>query len=271
MTVAARNPGVVAKGVRGLSGAVLALLLASCATVPEASREPLRVGVTLNYQPLIFRLWDMTAGAENDFAVELAKELDRPLEQVTVPWALQIDELIAGRTDIVMSGLTITPERRARVAFCDSYMNNPLMAVARRGEAGRFATRAAIQDMSGTIGVIPDTTADMFVRQHCPKAKVMGVSSADDVAFYLPNHRIDLYIDDMAAVVDVALRNETRLEMVRFPLAQQQMAWAVRKDNTELLRQADEILARWRASGELDRILNRWMPYRNSTLLELGR
>mgnify|MGYP003604107556 FL=1 len=249
----------------------LALLLASCASVPVANPDPLRVGVTLNYQPLIFRLWDMTAGAENDFAVALAKELGRPLQQVTVPWSLQIDELIAGHTDIVMSGLTITPERRARAAFCDSYMDNPLMAVVRRGEAGRYSTLAAIKNMSGTIGVIPDTTADMFVRQNCPKAKVMGVSSADDVAFYLPNHRIDLYIDDMAAVVDVALRNETRLEMVRFPLAQQQMAWAVRKDNTELLRQANEILARWRASGELDRILNRWMPYRNSTLLELGR
>ena len=254
-----------------LSGAALALLLASCATVPEANPDPLRVGVTLNYQPLIFRLWDITAGAENDFAVELAKELGRPLQQITVPWSLQIDELIAGHTDIIMSGLTITPERSARAAFCDSYMDNPLMAVVRRGEAGRYSSLATIKDMAGTIGVIPDTTADLFVRQHCPRAKIMGVSSADDVAYYLPNHRIDLYIDDMAAVVDVALRNETRLEMVKFPLARQQMAWAVRADNVELRRQANEVLARWRADGTLERILNRWMPYRQAKLLELGR
>lgn len=254
-----------------MAGAALGLLAVSCATVPVANPDPLRVGVTLNYQPLIFRLWDITAGAENDFAAELAKELGRPLQQVTVPWELQIDELIAGRTDIVMSGLTITPERKARVAFCDSYMDNPLMAVARRGEANRYSSLAAIRQMSGTIGVLPDTTADAFVRQYCPKATLMSVSSTDDVAFYLPNHRIDLYIDDMAAVVDLALRNETRLELVPFPLASQQMAWAVRADNGELRRQANAALAQWRANGELDRILNRWMPYRNTVLEDLRR
>ena len=75
MRSAARNPRVLAPWLRGLSGLALALLLASCASVPVANPDPLRVGVTLNYQPLIFRLWDMTAGAENDFAVALAKEL----------------------------------------------------------------------------------------------------------------------------------------------------------------------------------------------------
>mgnify|MGYP003589461997 CR=1 FL=1 len=258
------------RSLRWMSGVAVSLLVASCASLPTAPPVPLRVGVTLNYQPLIFRLGDITAGVENDFAAELAKELGRPLQLITVPWELQIDELIAGRTDIVMSGLTITPERRARAAFCDSYMDNPLMAVVRRGETGRYPTVAAIKEMTGTIGVLPDTTADAFVRQHCPRAKIMSISSTEDVAFYLPNQRIDLYLDDMAAVVDLALRYETRLELLRFQLAPQQMAWAVRADNVELRHQANQALARWRADGELDRILNRWMPYRFTLAKELG-
>ena len=80
--------------------------------------------------------------------------------------------------------------------------------------------------------------------------------------FYLANQRIDLYIDDLAAAVGVVSRNENRLELVRIPLAPQDLAWAVRLDDGALRSQANEALARWRANGLLDQILDRWMPYR---------
>jgi ABC-type amino acid transport substrate-binding protein len=52
------------------------------------------------------------------------------------------------------------------------------------------------------------------------------------------------------------------LELVPISLKPQQLAWAVRPDNTALKQQADAALARWRANTTLDQILNRWMPYR---------
>ena len=112
---------------RGWTALAMALMVSSCGTM-KAPPPPLRVGVTPNYPPIIMLAGQKAAGVECDFAVQLASELGRPLELMPVPWDLQMDELEAGRTDIVMSGLTVTMARQARVVFCDPYMDNPLMA-----------------------------------------------------------------------------------------------------------------------------------------------
>ena len=247
-------------GMRGWTALAMALMVSSCSTM-KAPPPPLRVGVTPNYPPIIMLAGQKAAGVECDFAVQLASELGRPLELMPVPWDLQMDELEAGRTDIVMSGLTVTMARQARVAFCDPYMDNPLMAVVRRGESGRFPSATAVLDSTGGIGVLKGTSADAFVRRKCPNGKILPLATRDDVVFYLANQRIDLFIDDMAAAVQIVTSNESRLELVPIPLESQQLAWAVRAEDTALLAQANEALARWYANGLLNQILDRWMPY----------
>jgi ABC-type amino acid transport substrate-binding protein len=132
----------------------------------------------------------------------------------------------------------------------------------RRGEAGRYATADAVKGAMGGIGFLKATSAGSVVRREFKSGKAIPLSSPDDAVFHLVNQRIDLYIDDLAAAVDLVARNETRLEIVPVPLHEQELAWAVRPDNPELLQQANDALARWRASGWLDETLNRWMPYR---------
>lgn len=244
--------------------AATAIILAgvSCSTIREQSIPPLRVGITPNYPPLIFMREDKAAGVECDFAKQLAVDLGRPLQLLAIPFELQFEELNEGRVDILMSGLTITSPRKARGVFCDSYMDNPLVAVVRRGEAGAYPTVKSVEHMDGQLGVLAGTSADAFVRQKCKNAKILPLSSRNDVAFYLVNRRVDAYIDDLAAAVNIVSRNEARLELVPISLKPQQLAWAVRPDNTALKQQADAALARWRANTTLDQILNRWMPYR---------
>lgn len=247
-----------------MAAAALILAGVSCSTIREQSTLPLRVGITPNYPPLILMRADKATGAECDFARQLADDLGRPLQLLAIPWELQFEELDKGRVDILMSGLTITQARQARVVFCDSYMDNPLVAVVRRGESGTYPTAEAVEQMGGNMGVLKGTSADAYVRRTCKNAKILPLSSRDDVAFYLSNQRLDAYIDDLAAAVDIVSRNETRLELVFIPLQPQQLAWAVRPDNTALQQQANSALARWRANGTLDQILNRWMPYRSA-------
>jgi ABC-type amino acid transport substrate-binding protein len=245
-----------------MAAATLILAGVSCSTIRDGHAPPLRVGITPNYPPLIMMRADKAAGVECDFARQLAADLGRPFQLVAIPWELQFEELDEGRVDILMSGLTITPARRSRLAFCDSYMDNPLVAVVRRGETGTYPTVEAVENMAGKLGVLKDTSADAYVRRTCQNAKILPLSLHHDAAFYLANQRLDVYICDLAVAVDIVSRNEARLELVPISLKPQQLAWAVRPDNAALKQQADAALARWRASGTLDQILNRWMPYR---------
>jgi ABC-type amino acid transport substrate-binding protein len=241
---------------------LMILAAASCSSIRPGKAGPLRVGFTPNYPPLAMLQHNKAAGVENDFAGRLALELGRELKLIEVPWSEQFEQLASGNIDLIMSGMTVTPSRRARVVFCDPYMSNPLVAVVRRGEADRYATAEAVKKTTGGIGFLEGTWAGSVVRREFQNGMAVPLSSPDDAVFHLVNQRIDLYIDDLAAAVDLMSRNDTRMELVPVPLREQVLAWAVRPDNPELLQQANAALARWRASGWLEETLDRWMPYR---------
>jgi ABC-type amino acid transport substrate-binding protein len=46
------------------------------------------------------------------------------------------------------------------------------------------------------------------------------------------------------------------------PLTAEYLAWAVRKDDDALLGRLNALLLRWEQSGEIDTVLDRWMPVR---------
>ena len=244
-----------------LLAAAAALLLAACSTVPPTPAEPLRIGFSPNYPPICMERDGLPAGLEFDFAVALCKELGRPLELVELPWGQQIDTLLAGRIDIIMSGMTATPARSARVRFCTPYMVNPLVAMCRAGEAESLAGPDELLSTTEAIGVLARTSAEAFATHHFPHARIVPLSSRADAPIHLLNHRIDFYVDDFAAVANLLSSDEAQLAFLPYPLQGQNLCWAVRPDQTEFRQQCDAVLARWKKSGELDKMLIRWMPY----------
>src|SRR5580765_8042281 len=88
----------------------------------EAAAGPLRVGITPEYPPLVFRLPDGTNGLEIDFAKALGHELGRPVEFVVLRWDQLPDALTDGKIDIIMSGMSVTKARQIRIRFSEPYL-----------------------------------------------------------------------------------------------------------------------------------------------------
>ena len=141
--------------------ALTLLALAGCRTgsgQPAAPSPPpsppLRVGVTPSSPPFAFRQGGELVGLDVDFARALAGALGRPLQLREVDWDDQIPTLLAGRTDVIMSGMTITPARQVRMAFSDPYLSSGLLAVVRRGDRDRYPDgKTVLRKVSG-VGVV---------------------------------------------------------------------------------------------------------------------
>ena len=248
----------------GIFLAALSLLLAFGSGCASPRQAPLRVGITPDYPPLVFKYNGQISGAEIDFAGALGGQLGRPVQLVTLRWEQLIPAVQNGDIDIIMSGMSITRERQLSIAFSDPYLTNQLRAIFTRANADRFKSPADIQNAPVRIGVIAGTTADLFVQTNCPQADRVALGSRQDVAYYLlQNPTIDVYIDDTFALAQILSQHEADLTFMRQPLAENCLAWGVRADNTQLLQQVNLILARWKADGTLDQILNRWIPYLN--------
>jgi cyclohexadienyl dehydratase len=95
-----------------LRTALLALLCLACAAKAVPERPLLRVGTSGDYAP--FSLRD-GAGRRSGFDVELARAYARErglrVRWVPLRWATLERDFAAGRFDVVMSGITVRPER----------------------------------------------------------------------------------------------------------------------------------------------------------------
>jgi polar amino acid transport system substrate-binding protein len=226
---------------------------------PEPPPPSLRVAVTPDLPPYCFRQSDGSyAGVEIDFATRLATALGRPLTIVPVPWDEQFQTLLAGRSDMIMSGMSITPERAARVAFGAPYLETNLKAVVRRDDAERWATAEALLKTSPRIGVKRGTTGEALVRAQRPDEAIVVYRQSRDAITELRNFRIDVYVSDAPVIEYAVLRYPGALTAYPRGVGKQSLAWAFRPDDAALRQDVNAVLARWRADGTLRAVLEAW-------------
>ncbi|NCC50708.1 MAG: transporter substrate-binding domain-containing protein [Spartobacteria bacterium] len=244
--------------------------LVACATRPagrygepaQGGQEPLRVGMTPNYPPMIFKQDGQVTGAEADFAAALGAALDRPVRFVELSWEKLIPALQDRRIDIIMSGMTITAPRAALVAFTQPYIRVGQLPLIRTDDAPRFSTPVSVMVTDKRIGVEKGTTGDNLVQQECRRANRVPFSSAQAAAKALLKGKVDVVIHDAPMIWWLAGQYNTQgLTFSPALLTEEYLAWGVHPDNPELLEQANALLEQWDTNGTMDQVLGRWLPY----------
>lgn len=226
-----------------------------------AAVAPLRVGVSTNFPPIIFRQNNRILGAEADLARALAQALNRPLEFVELTWERQIPALLGGQIDIIMSGMSITRARAVRVAFTEPYLRSGLFPMMRPEDLGRFATRQKILQTNATVGVVRGTTGDAFVQKNLPRARIWYLATGLDAPLALARYKIDLFIHDGPALAWIASENEGQVAVRYEALNEEYLAWALRREDAALRAQVNDVLRLWQEDGTLTTVLQTWLPY----------
>jgi ABC-type amino acid transport substrate-binding protein len=217
------------------------------------------VGVTPQYPPLIYREQGQLVGVEPDFARVLGKELGRTVEFVQLDWDDQIPALVEGRTDIIMSSMSVTPARQLRVAFTKPYLSVGQMPLVRHEDLMRYAFGFPYRP-PGVVGVIAGSTGDFLVQQEFPKSKRKTFKSGADASKALVKKKIDLFISDSPVVWWLASMNEATLAVAPIYLTKEQLAWAVRRTDTNLLESVNNTLDKMQTNGQAATLLTRWIP-----------
>ncbi len=185
--------------------ACIALCLAGCALRPGAAAVParadlLRVGVTPDAPPIIYREDGRVTGLEADLAQALGRDLGKEVRFIELPWDDQIPALLDGRTDIIMSGMSVTQTRGSEVAFTSPYMAGGLMALVRREDAGSFAGPFAFITAAVKVAVQNETTGDYFVRKYMTRAERHSYDTVTEAFAALQAGRVDMMIHDAPVV-----------------------------------------------------------------------
>jgi polar amino acid transport system substrate-binding protein len=242
-------------------------LVWGCAVARQAppsggdGQSVLRVGITPDAPPMIFRDSGTPAGFEADMAAALAAALGRDLQFVELPWLEQVPALQDGKIDIIMSAMSITQVRSFYVGFSRPYLRAGLAALVPEDRVDDFEGPMVLYRASGRIGVQAGTTGEAFVGRFMPLAEPRPFDRGADILAALRAGDVDAVVHD--APVLQWLQREGRAEGLAVAadnLTVEYYAWAVRKDDEELLAAVNAALDGWAADGTLAAAVAKWMP-----------
>lgn len=248
-----------------LAAAALAMcVISSCSTTEDSTykrQSQLRVGITANMPPMIYKFNDKVLGIEADFAEELAKALEKELKYVELDWTEQIAALENGDIDIIMSGMTVTEPRRRHVNFTMPYMLSGLGALIRKADYNRLQVRTVLLNNRGGVGVEKGTTGDELVTTIMPVSKKYVASNIYDLRDLLIDKKVDAVVHDFPTLWFAAdVKKEDNLTVAPYSLMSEHIAWAVGKSNYQLMKQVDDVLLQWQKNGKTESILKKWLP-----------
>jgi len=236
--------------------------LAGAAIVPEARTEEagtLRVGVSPVFPPMVFKQGKEVAGVEIDLARGLGEKLRRKVVFVELDWEDQTEALVAGKIDIIMSSMSVTPARNSVLSFTRPYLKVGQMALVRSEDRHKHLLGLMVP-LDAKVGVIKATTGEFLVQRDFPKAKRKAFSSGGDAARALMRGKVELFIADSTLVWYLAGTHAAEgLATAPFVLSEELLAWGVRRGNDDLLAAANEFIAGATKDGSLTKTFQRWM------------
>lgn len=239
---------------------VLMSALFSLCTV-SAMAAGLKVGVSADYPPLAYQQAGQIVGIEADSARAVGALIDQEMTLVNMPFDKLIPALQAGEIDVIMSGMSITPERSEQVLFTDPYMDVGQMAIMTMDKVGHFSQPWALFSEGVRIGVEPETTGADFVARELKDAKVTFYDDPTAAFAGLRRNDIDLYIHDAPTSWQLATSSENGdLISLYKPLTSEKLAWAVRNDDVRLAARLNDALQTLKRNGTIAYIFNRWIP-----------
>lgn len=240
---------------------ILLLVVPLFFVASQSVADALRVGMSPDYPPLVFKQDEHVVGIEADNARAVGEIVGRGMTLVEMPFAKLIPALQAGEIDVIMSGMSVTAQRSQLVSFTEAYMRMGQMAIMHRDKVGRFAQPWAVYREGVRIGVEPDTTGAAFAQAELKDAQISFYADPAAAFIGLRGDEIDLYIHDAPTSWQLATSQENSdLISLYSPLTDENLAWAVRKDDDALLAEFNRALGLMKSNGTLRYILNRWIP-----------
>jgi polar amino acid transport system substrate-binding protein len=199
-------------------------------------------------------------GFDVDLARAIAEDLGVELELKNVSFETIFAELDAGYADLVISGVTVTEERKKTVAFSQPYFYTVTALLLNKEKAGNVTDVAQLDDPSRTVAVKEGTTGVQAAERAVPKARLLSHKTENGAALDVAEGRADAFLYDLHSVEQHHAQHPDRTVLLRTPISVEAYAVAGRRSDTALLARVDKVLAAMRADGRLAALAKKHGP-----------
>lgn len=234
-----------------------AFSLAACGTSSSSDKKTLVMGTSADYPPFESKDGDNIVGFDVDLAKALAKKTGHELEVQDMDFNGLVTALKTNKVDIVLSGMTPTPQRKKQVDFSNVYYTAHNMIVTKKSSGIK-----SLDDLKGkTVGVQLGSIQEEKAKELTSKydLKVENRNRISDLTEEIKAGRFEAaIIEDIVAEKYLNKNKElTAFNLPKDPDDQAGSAIAFKK-GSDLTEKFNKALKEMEKSGELDKLKEKW-------------
>ena len=252
---------------------VVAVIALACTagTVQAKDWKIVRIGVEGAYPPFSFTEADGNlAGFDIDIAKALCKAMGVEYKLVAQDWDGIIPALLARKYDAIIASMSITEERKKKVAFSNKYYNTPAKFVCKKGTMQEFTREQVAEVTTGKqIGVQRATIHDMFITDnHGKGATIKRYASQDEAYMDLVAGRVDMLLADSIAIDGGFLKKPEGQDYQFIGPELTDKKWfgegsgiACRKQDKDLVEMFNKAIVQIRSDGTYQKIQDKYFDF----------
>lgn len=239
------------KVLRTLLVITLVATLAACGNTDDETRDTLVVGMECNYAPYNWTTLtesDYTvpiSGADGEYAdgydVQIAKiiadDLNMDLEIKALDWKALIPSLQNNQIDLIIAGMTDTPDRRESISFTEPYYESEMTIVVMNDSP--YINATSIQDFGGAKLIGQESTIfDEVIDQVNGVIHLPAQSTVPRMILSVTSGEADGLVCELPAAYG-AVASNSDLQIVRFSegngfVADTSISIGTRKEDSDL-------------------------------------
>lgn len=220
----------------------------------------LRVGTGAGYYPfeMVTKEGEMV-GFDMDIAHGLADSLGVELEIVDFKdFDAIIPALGAGQIDMIIAGMTITPERALAVNFSQPYFSAGQAILINNKHKGVINNAMELNDPQYTIVTEQGTTGDVAAQKLFNKANIRPMKGGNEATLDVCNGKSDAFIMDQSFIAVQAMQYSDCIYGLLEPFTTEKFGIAIRAGQTDLLQWTNTYLDSYLESDAYQASFDRW-------------
>lgn len=205
-------------------------------------------------------------GFDIDIANALCESGEFDCTFVVQKWDDMIPDLIAGKYDAIISSMSMSLERRQKVAFTDKYYNSPSVFIVRKDSGFKDVNAASLEGK--TLGVTSSTAQESFANHFYPKMKKAVLISSPELYKGLVDGSVDVILEDKLAIYDWIANTKAGsccefkgADLTDVTYFGEGAGVAVRQDDKARLVRLNKALEAIKANGTYDMINAKYFPF----------
>ena len=252
---------------RWLPYVALVTLVLTAGTVWAKDWSKVRIGVEGAYPPFSYTTPSgELAGFDIDIAKALGEAMGAEVTLIAQDWDGIIPALLAKKYDAIIASMSITEERKKKVAFSNKYYQTPAKFVCKKGAMPEFS-KAAIKGKK--VGVQRATIHDRYLTDNYGNdVEIKRYGTQDEAYLDLTAGRVDMLLADSVALSDGFLKKPEGADYQFIGPDLSDPKWfgegagiAIRKGDTDLVEKFNQAIEKIRSDGTYKTIQDKYFDF----------